>query len=73
MIKIKQAFIFGQTVTVVIDTGEGRTDKILDIRKGDVSEHAKTCARYHARRQNQGMIKIERLDSFDAHISAVEE
>ena len=73
MIKIQEIFAFGQTVTAVIDEEAKRKTIILDLRKGDVSEHAKECSRYHARRQRQGLIKIERINGPDSHIKAVEE
>lgn len=72
MIKIKETYIFGQIITAVLNEGV-TPPAIIDLRKGEVSEHAKTCARYHASKMSQGMIKIERADTFDSHIKTVEE
>jgi len=76
MIKIKELFVFGQVITAVIaevdNRAPHRTDKIIDLRKGIVSEHAKTCARYHATKVKQGLIKIERVNAPDSHIKTVE-
>ena len=67
-ISIQEVYAFGQTITAVLNDG-----KILDLRKGEVSEHAKACARYHAVKKNQGMIIIKYLNTFDAHMPAVEQ
>lgn len=77
MIKIKEVTAFGQVITAVLDENRvnenNERDIILDLRKGEVSEHAKTCARYHAKKQDQGMILIERVNTFDSHIKTVED
>jgi len=67
MISIQEETAFGQTITAVLDDGS-----IKDLRKGEVSEHAKQCARWHAKRQNQGMISIKRVDSADSFLPATE-
>lgn len=76
MIKIQEVFVFGQVITAVIDVLPDkdlqRTNKILDLRKGEVSEHAKKCARYHAKKQKQGIVKIDRVDSFDSFLPVEE-
>ena len=71
MIRITEVPMFGQIVTAVInETSE--QELILDLRKGEVSDHARQCARYHASKQSQGLIKIERVNSFDSFIKTVE-
>ncbi len=67
MITIRETTAFDQTITAVLDG-----QKILDLRKGEVSEHAKQCARWHANKQSQGMVKITRVGGMDSHMKAVE-
>ena len=55
-IVIQEINAFNQIITAVLDK-----DKILDLRKGRVSEHAKNCARYHAAKNDQGSILISRM------------
>ncbi len=72
MIKIVEMYAFNQIITAVVNENEER-DIILDLRKGEVSEHAKTNARFHAAKQEQGMILIERVGAYNVHIRTVEE
>ena len=63
MIVIKETIAFGQVVTAVLND-----QKILDIRKGPTSDHAKSCARYHAEKEQQGMIQIHEVHSRIHHM-----
>lgn len=67
MIEIVEIHAFGQVITAVLDDV-----KILDLRKGEVSDHAKQCAQYHAAKKSQGMIQITRVDGVDSFLPTVE-
>ena len=52
MIKVIQKYLYGQIVSIVMDTDES-PPKILGIRAGEYSDHERTCASYHAKRRGQ--------------------
>ena len=66
MIRIEESKLFNQTISTVIDgSGEGH---ILSMRATEIADHEKTCARYHAKKRNQGLILVKPLDKPTYHI-----
>jgi ribosomal protein S1 len=66
-ISIQEQMICGQVVTIVKQDVKDRCE-IKDIRKGEVTQHSKDAAKYHARKFSQGMIPVHPINLDTYHM-----
>ena len=64
MIRIIEEVAFGQVITAVMNGCQ-----ILDLRRGEVSDHAKSSARFHAEKESQGTIPVTHFEGQVTHLT----
>jgi len=70
VVSIHEIEVFGKIVTVV-KMGSDTNCEIKDIRKGEITEHSKEAAKYHATKTGQGLVPVAPYEKAMYHLRVV--